>query len=840
MKDEFLNEALALRALGYPVIPIIGKDKKPPISWKEFQDKLPTEEQIREWFANHNVTGLALVTGKQSGVFVVDIDKEALDTIEGFDFAKKLPSTVYAKSGGEGVHAYFKYPGFKVKTQSNFLLPHVDIRGDGGYIILPPSKHPSGGAYKWEKELGKVPLAEAPVHILSALKSSTKKGFNFDADVPEGKRNDEAVKAIGTLLSRCHAVEDFETTAWPAVLKWNTDHCKPPEDEGVLRTKFDFYAKKEAENFSLKGDGDERSSKAQRVIELILSQANFTLFHDQYKEGFARFRINDHFEVYPLSSSLFRQWMSKIFWDSEQKALGGEDINAACNVLSAMALFEKAKINLFVRVAYDKQEGCIYYDLTDEKRRAVKISAGKWEIVEAPNLFRRYTVQDAQVEPIRGGDARKLIEHVKLPTEELKKLYLVYAISCFFPDIQHPIGSIYGPHGSAKTTSGKFLKALVDPSGLDELTIPDEEAELTQQMSHHWLSHYGNLSRLPEDISNCLCRAVTGGSFQTRKKYSDDDDFLRYMRPCIVLNGINIAGTKPDLADRSILFGHERLRPGDWKAPAEVEKLFKADLPAILGGIFDVMAKALAILPSVSTPSMSRMADFERAGIAITRALGWPQEDFIEAFRDNREEHNDAVVQGDPVAVAIVRFAKTLDTAWEGSPTELFEAIDTMYEGKPPKGLPRAANTFSGRVRELIQSFDTEGVEVQWSKDTAGKRGKRFRIEMKVGQRSLFNEVSPSKEMSDPEPTQPTQEAQVPSVRENPSVNEADVAEDAMQSPAIKDAKESSVSTETAMEVEPTQEIAEQDEEKETSDGSDGVSDTKPLPAFQKIMQSKT
>ena len=103
-------------------------------------------EQINSWWSNFPAANVGLVTGKASGLVVLDIDLKS----GGLNSLRKLqedcgqfPQTSCVRTGGGGLHYYFKAPEFPLKNRTN-LLPGIDFRGDGGYVVAPPSLHASG------------------------------------------------------------------------------------------------------------------------------------------------------------------------------------------------------------------------------------------------------------------------------------------------------------------------------------------------------------------------------------------------------------------------------------------------------------------------------------------------------------------------------------------------------------------------------------------------------------------------------------------------------------------------------------------------------------------------
>ncbi len=131
---------------GFSIIPLKPRDKKPAIeTWKIFQTHKPTDDNLKKWFGNGSKNNIGIVTGAISGICVLDFD-----TPEAYELAKKigLPDTPTVKTG-KGYHYYFKYREGIRNFQKRDDLPGIDLRGDGGYVVAPPSIHPSGEKYEW-------------------------------------------------------------------------------------------------------------------------------------------------------------------------------------------------------------------------------------------------------------------------------------------------------------------------------------------------------------------------------------------------------------------------------------------------------------------------------------------------------------------------------------------------------------------------------------------------------------------------------------------------------------------------------------------------------------------
>lgn len=142
-----LKEALRYLSLGYSVFPLHMKSKIPAIEWAKYQRQKPTVDQLTEWFSVDR--NLAIVTGQISGLVVLDVDTTKGGVME--SLKERFPTDMVVKTG-KGFHLYYQYPGFHVDNRVN-MMPGVDVRGDGGYVVAPPSIHPDGSVYKWLEQI---------------------------------------------------------------------------------------------------------------------------------------------------------------------------------------------------------------------------------------------------------------------------------------------------------------------------------------------------------------------------------------------------------------------------------------------------------------------------------------------------------------------------------------------------------------------------------------------------------------------------------------------------------------------------------------------------------------
>jgi hypothetical protein len=214
--------------LGFSVIPLSGK--KPTIKWAQYQTRQPTEEELEEWFLKGENYNIGIVTGKISEIVIVDFDTEkALEVAQEHNF----PETPIVRTG-RGCHFYFKYRDGIRNSQK--MGNGIHLRGDGGYVVAPPSIHPETQAeYEWIEAPWKVPLAELPQMVLQELQKVAspqrplKELYN---GVPEGERNTSLARLAGSWVRDGLSLEECLKEA----SIWNQRNNPPLDDKEVEKT----------------------------------------------------------------------------------------------------------------------------------------------------------------------------------------------------------------------------------------------------------------------------------------------------------------------------------------------------------------------------------------------------------------------------------------------------------------------------------------------------------------------------------------------------------------------------------------------------------------------------
>lgn len=467
-----------------------------------------------------------------------------------------------------------------------------------------------------------------------------------------------------------------------------------------------------AQECGLKEATPPKSSAADRAIKYLVD-SGAGLFHDQHGDGFISFRNSQgRREVWPLRSKAASEFIRWQFYQAEQKGLTGEALATARGTLAATARFAGPRHDLSVRVAH--HEGACWYDLGDW--RAVRVTPAGWFVIEEPPiLFRHYPHQLPQVEPKHWGSLKPSLRLVNVSGEATRLLVEVYLVAALLPGIPLPVLVVHGDQGSAKSFFFRLLRKLLDPSSLETLAPPDNLREFVQLAAHHRTVYLDNLTRLPDWLSDALCRLCTGDGFSKRELYSDDDDILYHIQGLGGVNGINLVATKPDLLDRALVLKLEPIPDNQRREEQALWADFDAMRPSVLGAMFDALAQAMARYPKVQLVRAPRLADFARWGCAIAEALGYEAAEFLEAYGQNVQAQNQAALDESPLAQAILGFAPQ-EGAWEGTASGLLEELnaraDQWHVNMRAKGWPKAPNVLSRRLREVRPNLLRAGVKV--------------------------------------------------------------------------------------------------------------------------------
>ena len=228
------NAAIACEYVdnGWSILPVKPEEKRPYMTnWLQYTKTRANKQTITNWFNSLTGAGIGVVTGRVSNMVVLDVESDCPYPIE--DILKKYPTQMYSRTGSGGYHLFYQYPTNVPKVANRVgIFERADLRADGGFIILPPTIHPSGGRYEWIKRgtLGAFPLA------LLDLQSQPKvqnEGWITETlrGVSEGGRNDACARLAGYFFKKGINSDVVESL----LLEWN-ERNDPPLPVHEVRT----------------------------------------------------------------------------------------------------------------------------------------------------------------------------------------------------------------------------------------------------------------------------------------------------------------------------------------------------------------------------------------------------------------------------------------------------------------------------------------------------------------------------------------------------------------------------------------------------------------------------
>jgi hypothetical protein len=453
-------------------------------------------------------------------------------------------------------------------------------------------------------------------------------------------------------------------------------------------------------------------------LQQLIDDRRFDKFFlNQTGAAYVSVRIGEAFQILPVRGKDYRRLLVERFYTLTGRTLNANTLDSVLSLLETRAS-ATGRIHLENRFA--RRGETLWLDLADDARRAVKITRDGWKTVRLRRIiFKRYTHQLDIPRPKRGGDVREIFDYLNLADDEQKLLILAWLGCVFIADVPRPILHLSGPQGSAKTTQAKILRSLIDPSKAETIHLFTNASDLAQILEHNAVPLFDNLSWINAQVSDMLCSAVTGSGFIKRSLYSDEDDVIfNYKRPMII-TAINTPTAAPDLLDRFVLI--RTTVPKERRSEAELWKGFNNARPRILGGLLDIVAKAMRHIDKIEMTQTTRMVDFAHWGTAIAVALGYKADEFIEALSKNVQRQVDEVIQSNPVAEGIERLLVGR-RRWKGTATELLNELnDLIGDNISVPGWPKSPNHLIRRLNALQTALRGAGIEYRTGKSKGGK-----------------------------------------------------------------------------------------------------------------------
>jgi len=446
------------------------------------------------------------------------------------------------------------------------------------------------------------------------------------------------------------------------------------------------------------GAGDEDEKRKPSVAKVLTEIGlRCVLFHDP--AGIAYATVNRR--TMAVRSKLFRLHLTNVFRRETGSVPNGEAMANAISAIEAAAVYDGPKQETSLRIA--NHGGRVYLYLGDESDTVIEVDGDGWRPCDDPPVrFRRIASQKPLPMPVRGGRVDLLRQFVTVDDDNFA-LLVAYMTACFRVGAPTPHIALSGEAGTGKSTTSRVIKRTLDPTAGELRSAPKDEVDVMVGAKNSHVLAYDNLGAMPAWLSDSLCRLATGGGIGKRELYTDGEEVIfEALRP-VILTSIEDIATAGDLLERCILLRLQPI-PTDRKESEETFwPRFDEALPAILGALLDRVSGGLRCLPTVKVAKLPRMADFAKWSVACETGAGEPAR-FLTAYADNQAGAHEQALDGSSVAEALVRMMAGMDR-WTGTATDLFKQLCGLLPENKPKDFPRAANSLSGRLKQLAPNL---------------------------------------------------------------------------------------------------------------------------------------
>ena len=471
------------------------------------------------------------------------------------------------------------------------------------------------------------------------------------------------------------------------------------------------------QNSNKNQQSNRKETNDQKLINLAI-QRNY--FYDNLDRTYAQL---DNGKMVDIDAKNYSGWIISSFYKKHNNMPNLTQLKMLKLFLNFHAKNNGSLISVHNRIGFENN--CIWLDLADKENRAVKISNSGWEVITNPPVyFRRMSHMDALPMPVEGGSLDELFGFFNIPNQEDIAILLPWIVTALIPHIEKPFFWFVGPPGSGKTTIPKMIQALVDPVvQRGGLMLTGKPMEVAQQLDHHYLPLFDNISKISKHISNLFCLGYSKGTASKRANYSDGDDYHFDMSGSAMFTAINMPKIGSDFIERSLGINFNTIRPEDRMPDEKWMRMFLEARPRIFGALLSAVAKTLEIEPQIEINRLYRIADFHTWGAAAAEATGVGIDNFEQSLSRYHEvavsQASNSLQWGEPMIEAIMAFMSE-KPYWAGYASDLVELLVEFYQNE--NLIPKTSAQLGKRLRRVAEPLSSLGIHIEiLSKDSKGR-----------------------------------------------------------------------------------------------------------------------
>lgn len=450
------------------------------------------------------------------------------------------------------------------------------------------------------------------------------------------------------------------------------------------------------------------NSVPDRIIQVVKERC--TLGHDA--DGRAVAVIDDGHvrQAWHVDGHGFQEWLRAAYFEVTQEGICTNALETATATIAAIGRHKGDEVTVSVRCA---RHGAAYFiDLCDEAWRAIRVDQDGWNVVERPPvLFTRTRNMRPIPVPRNPGALDKLWANVNIP-EDRRLMLLAWVLDAFRPDTPFPILELSGEQGSAKSSTQRRLRDLIDPNKVALRGRPKTVEDIYVGAGNNWIVSFENLSHLTPEQQDALCTLATGGGYASRQFYTNGDEFVLETKRPVVINGINAVATQPDLIERVVGIEAPTIPADKREDEQTLENRWQTDYPFVLAGVLDLFSSALKQLPEIKLREKHRLADYQLLGEAVAHALGHPKGHFTKVFGQAVGEGVERSLETYGAAHALQVFVNGLTTPWEGTVMALLGELNSMH-CMDRSNWPKSPRGLSGQLKRLAPGLRRRGIIIE-------------------------------------------------------------------------------------------------------------------------------
>lgn len=446
-------------------------------------------------------------------------------------------------------------------------------------------------------------------------------------------------------------------------------------------------------------------------------------------------------QVWRLDSKENQRYLQSLFYELYQRPMNQAMLVDAKAMLEMLAAKKGTPCKVGLRVL--RREGAVYLDMCNGDWEVIAVTAHGVQVMQPqePLFYRRGDMQPLPP-PQSGGDWGEFWSFLNIPQESHRLLVRAWLVTTLMADMNVPLLVLVGEQGSAKSTTSRILRMLIDPHRHLLHNMPASEHELFVSAQGHAVLVFDNMTRVTVAMSNALCKLITGSSYVTRKLYHDNEEVCLEAKRALIINGIDDLVEKQDLISRTVMIH----LPSIPEAAMQTEMLFNRRLraahPRMLRLILADVQIVLSLLPLMPEAGFSsRMADYTRVGMALAEGIGLGREAFEQAFSENRLFATETGLDAEPVAEALMRFLKRYPY-FKGTASELLTHLGGMADDymRVSNRWPKQPNYLIQILNQIAPALRQRGVLVEFGR-TSDKRWVRV-IKKEIMQNTVMTVIN--------------------------------------------------------------------------------------------------